>query len=121
MVSRDTFRHIENGCFALLGPTIVGTFFYAALRRRGEEAVDQKVQAGDEQKVKIDNHQRTFSITPSLSASDKRGQITDREVGDTIWKNLFQRKVDLSRNNKTQALCEFLPCPCIIDIDLFQY
>ncbi|KAK7857482.1 hypothetical protein CFP56_017681 [Quercus suber] len=44
------------------------------------------------------------------SSSDKRGQITDREVGDTIWKNLFQRKVDLSRNNKVNA-----------NIDLFQY
>ncbi|CAK9162659.1 unnamed protein product [Ilex paraguariensis] len=39
-----------------------------------------------------------------MTQSYKRGQITDREVGDTVWKNFFQGKLTYLHWNKGEEM-----------------
>ncbi|GMP99392.1 hypothetical protein CsSME_00046876 [Camellia sinensis var. sinensis] len=48
-------------------------------------------------------HKLEYSVSLSWK-SYKRGQITDREVGDAIWKNLFQGKLTYLHWNKGEEM-----------------
>ncbi|GAV83651.1 hypothetical protein CFOL_v3_27097 [Cephalotus follicularis] len=48
-------------------------------------------------------HKLEYSVSLSWK-SYKRGQLTDREVGDAVWKNLFQGKLTYVHLNKGQEM-----------------
>ncbi|CAK9150000.1 unnamed protein product [Ilex paraguariensis] len=48
-------------------------------------------------------HKLEYSVSLSWK-SYKRGQITDREVGDTVWKNFFQGKLTYLHWNKGEEM-----------------
>lgn len=48
----------------------------------------------------LQNYDHLFNVIQSY----KRGQITDREVGDAVWKNLFQGKLTYLHWNKGEEM-----------------
>ncbi|XP_057965625.1 mitochondrial ATP-independent inner membrane protease subunit 2-like isoform X2 [Malania oleifera] len=48
-------------------------------------------------------HKLEYSVSLSWK-SYKRGQITDREVGDVVWKNVFQGKLTFMHWNKGEEM-----------------